>query len=366
MQSSIEQPTEAEVAKAQGGPNSLQFEVNWGEKLCFGVIPRALVKDGFFKWHKFSRLLDSFVARIGVLDMIRRTNMITGFSTKRWWVPALGVFTIVLWMGPVPESRAAESGEQLFQGKCASCHSIGGGKIVGPDLAGVHDRRSQEWLEKFVKSPQSVIESGDPDAVAIYEKFNKFPMPAGLITDKEIKEVLAYIKVASAAGSGETQAAVAVKKPEKVATKEDITRGLNLFQGKARFENAGPTCISCHDVKNDAVIGGGVLAKELTTVFSELGGPGVRAILGGAPFPVMEAAYKDKALTKTEVFSLVAFLESADEQHAYQKPRDYGTGLLLSGIIGAFILFGFYSLLWLRRRKDSVNQKIYDRQVKSE
>jgi len=97
-----------------------------------------------------------------------------------------------------------------------------------------------------------------------------------------------------------------------------------------------------------------------------MGGTGVRAILGKAPFPVMEAAYIDKALTDKEIFALVAFLQNADEQHAYKRPMDYGIGLLISGVIGAFILFGFYSLLWLRRRKDSVNQKIYDRQVKSE
>ncbi|GMR05744.1 MAG: hypothetical protein BMS9Abin25_0319 [Gammaproteobacteria bacterium] len=292
---------------------------------------------------------------------------IANAQANRWLVPALVIFTIVLFMGSVPEGRAAEPGEQVFQSACAGCHSIGGGRLVGPDLAGVHDRRPQAWLENFVKSSQSVIASGDTYANALFEKFNKIPMPDSPITEGQIKEVLAYIKVASAAGSGgagETQ--VAAKEPEKVATKEDITLGLKLFQGKVRFENAGPTCISCHDVKNDAVIGGGVLARELTTVFSKMGGTGVRAILGKAPFPVMEHAYKDKALTKNEVFSLVAFLESADEQHAYQQPRDYGTGLLISGLVGAFILFGFYSMLWLRRRKDSVNQKIYDRQVKSE
>ncbi len=288
-------------------------------------------------------------------------------QARKWLVPALVVFTIVLFMGPVPEGWAAEPGEQVFQSACAGCHSIGGGRLVGPDLAGVHDRRPQAWLENFVKSSQSVIASGDSYANAIFEKFNRIPMPDSTISEGQIKEVLAYIKVASAVDAssvGETQ--VAAKEPEKVASKEDITHGLMLFQGKVRFENAGPTCISCHDVKNDAVIGGGVLARELTTVFSKMGGTGVRAILGKAPFPVMEAAYKDKALTETEVFSLVAFLQDADEQHAYQQPRDYGMGLFISGVIGALILFGFYSMLWLRRRKDSVNQKIYDRQVKSE
>ncbi len=290
--------------------------------------------------------------------------MITGFSTIRRRFPVLGVLTIFLCIGSIQNASAADPGEQVFQNNCAGCHSVGGGALVGPDLAGVHDRRSQAWLEGFIKSSQSMINGGDPDANALYKKFNQIRMPDMSLTDGQITEVLVYIKAAGAT-TGTTGAQKPAKKPQKVATKEDLTRGQNLFQGKLRFENNGPTCISCHNVTNDAVIGGGVLAKELTRVFSKMGGTGVRAILGRAPFPVMEAAYKDKPLTETEIFSLVTFLQDADEQHAYHNPRDYGKGLLLSGVIGAFILFVFYSLLWLRRRKDSVNQKIYDRQVKS-
>lgn len=289
--------------------------------------------------------------------------MITGFS-NRWRISTLGILMVAVWLGQIKDGRATETGEQIFQQTCAGCHSIGGGRIVGPDLAGVHDRRSQAWLEKFVKSSQSLVKSGDADAIAVFEKFNKIQMPDISLSDGQIKVVLGYIKTAStnttSSSSGDKKSAAV-----KTASKEDILLGQELFQGKIRFENRGPTCISCHHVKNDAVIGGGILARELTTVFTKMGGTGVRAILGKAPFPVMEAAYKDKALTDTEIFALVAFLQHADEQHIYQHPRDYGMGLLISGVIGAFILFGFYSLLWLRRRKDSVNQKIYDRQVKS-
>ncbi len=214
-----------------------------------------------------------------------------------------------------------------------------------------------------------MINDGDADAIALFEEYNKMLMPDPPLTEEQIKDVLNYVKTQSTTDPDSEFEVVevqeTVKEPEKVATKEDILLGQNLFQGITRFENGGPTCNACHDVMNDAVIGGGVLASELTSVFTKMGGIGVRAVLGRAPFPVMEIAYKDKALSENEIFALVAFLQDADEQHAYQHPRDYGTGLLLSGVIGAFILFGFYSLLWLRRKKDSVNQAIFDRQVKS-
>ena len=264
-------------------------------------------------------------------------------------------------------AQSASAGEKLFKEKCAGCHTIGGGKLLGPDLKGVHDRRSQAWLEKFVKSSQSLIKSGDAEANAVFKKFNKIAMPDFTIPKAQIGKILAYIKTASK-GSASPTGGETETTDQKTASKEDIVLGQNLFQGKTRFENKGPTCISCHNVTNDAVIGGGILAKDLTRVFSKskMSEVTVTAIIGEAPFPVMKAAYTNKKLTDNEVFSLVAFLQDADKKHQFQRPRDYGWGLLISGVIGAFILFGFYSLLWLRRRKDSVNQKIYDRQIKSE
>ena len=113
------------------------------------------------------------------------------------------------------------------------------------------------------------------------------------------------------------------------------------------------------------MIGGGILAKELTTAFSTLGEPGVRGILSEPPFPVMGAAYRDKELTPDEIFALIAFLEDADKNHAFQQPRDYGLKLFLSGLVGVVLLLGFYSILWRKRRRQSVYQEIYDRQIES-
>jgi hypothetical protein len=79
----------------------------------------------------------------------------------------------------------------------------------------------------------------------------------------------------------------------------------------------------------------------------------------------MQAAYADEPLTTDEISALVAFLQDADAQHAFQQPRDYGIGLLSSGVVGSAIVFGFCGLVWRGRRKASVNQDIYDRQTKS-
>ncbi len=295
--------------------------------------------------------------------------MIIGFSAKTS-VAALGAALAAVYLGQFNGAWAQVPGEQTFQMACAACHSIGGGRLVGPDLAGIHDKRSQTWLEQFVKSPKSLIDSGDADAVAIFEEYNQLVMPDAFITDEQITEVLAYLKVASsglAASGGESAAAsAAIESVELTPTsEEEIFKGQELFQGTIRFANGGAACNACHDVRNDAVIGGGILAAELTTVFSRMGRSGVEAILGQAPFPVMQAAYQDQALTEEDVTSLVSFLEYADSEQYYQLPRDYGLGLFVSGLVGAAILFIVFSLIWRGRKTGSVNQAIYDRQIKS-
>lgn len=56
---------------------------------------------------------------------------------------------------------AQGKGEATFKQTCAAFHSIGKGKLVGPDLVNVQDRHTEEWLLKFIKSSQTMVKSGD-------------------------------------------------------------------------------------------------------------------------------------------------------------------------------------------------------------
>ncbi len=264
------------------------------------------------------------------------------------------------------KTQAQDTGEQAFNTTCFACHTIGGGRLIGPDLAGIHENRSQEWLEQFVKSSQALINSGDADAVALYEEYNSMIMPDALLSDEQIRAVLGFIKARSSDQPEPDEAStVAQAEPEEPASQEDILAGQELFQGNMRFENNGAPCNACHEVRNDAVIGGGILGTELTTVFSRMGKAGVQSILGRAPFPVMQAAYANKELTELEVRQLVAFLEYADSEEYNHLPRDYGLGLFASGVVGAGFLFGLFAFIWRGRKTGSVNQAIYDRQIKT-
>ena len=95
----------------------------------------------------------------------------------------------------------AQDGDQLFRSNCASCHSIGKGKLVGPDLQDVHSRHDDNWLQKWVKSSQSLVKEGDEQAVKLFNDNNKVPMPDVFINEDQIKTVLAYIKTKSSENS---------------------------------------------------------------------------------------------------------------------------------------------------------------------
>ncbi len=283
-----------------------------------------------------------------------------------------GVAVILLFSSHSRNGWAQDPGEQVFNTTCFACHTIGGGRLIGPDLDGVHEKRTQEWLEGFIKSSQSMIKAGDAEAVALFEEYSSMLMPDTAASDEQIRQVIDYIEAQSsgAEASADDTAGEPVTQEEQApasepASEEDILTGQELFQGNIRLANGGPACNACHEVRNDAVIGGGVLAIELTSAFSRMGGAGVTAILGRAPFPVMQAAYEGRSLTEDEVAALVAFLEYADSEQYNQLPRDYGIGLFLSGVVGAGILFFLFGVVWRGRKKGSVNQAIYDRQIRS-
>lgn len=107
-----------------------------------------------------------------------------------------------------------EEGKSIFTTRCAGCHSVTK-QLTGPALAGVDERRTMEWIINFVHGSQAMVRKGDKDAVALFEQFNKIPMPDHAdLTDDNIKNIVAYIKseadaAATAAKADKEEAATA-------------------------------------------------------------------------------------------------------------------------------------------------------------
>lgn len=149
-----------------------------------------------------------------------------------------------------------------------------------------------------------------------------------------------------------------------------IQRGRDLFLGTERFSAGGPACNSCHNVVNDAVPGGGTLAVNLTEAFDQLGADGIIGVLPRkgteSPFPLMQEAFQGHELTDEESNALVAFLQDANAKSAEQKPNHMSNNMLVGGVAGVVALLLFFSLTGRGRKRRSVNQRIYDRQLRSE
>lgn len=101
------------------------------------------------------------------------------------------------------------AGQGLFLKACASCHTVGKGDKIGPDLAGVSERRSRDWLTKFISRPDKVRESGDATALALFEKYNRVMMPYLGLSETDAEDALSYID--GATQQAKTAAAEALK-----------------------------------------------------------------------------------------------------------------------------------------------------------
>lgn len=90
-----------------------------------------------------------------------------------------------------------EEGKSIFMTRCAACHNVNK-NLTGPALNGIDKKRSTEWIISFVRSSQTMVKAGEKDAVALFEKFNKIPMPDHAdLTDENINTILEYIKAES-------------------------------------------------------------------------------------------------------------------------------------------------------------------------
>ena len=272
-------------------------------------------------------------------------------------------FTIMLFLLLPVFTITAQDGEALFKQNCAACHKINKQRMVGPGLEGIADKRNETWLANFIKNSQSLIKSGDADAIAIYEEYNKTLMPPfEHLSDAEIKAIIDYMP-----GSAKVATTDAVAEAPAIVyeyTADDIEQGKMLYIGTKRFANKGQSCISCHNVTNNEIIPGGLLSKDLTNVYARMGHEGITGLLGSPPFPAMATSYSNNKLSDEEIFQLTAFLKHADEVSTTQQARTgYGI-LLIGGFSGLLVFLILIGIGWKNRKKEMVKHDIFRRQLR--
>ena len=85
-----------------------------------------------------------------------------------------------------------QEGKALFNSNCAACHQLNR-KAVGPALRGVTEKYDREWLYSWIKNGTQMIKDGDPQAVAIWEEYNRALMTNyPQFSNEQIDNILAY------------------------------------------------------------------------------------------------------------------------------------------------------------------------------
>lgn len=111
--------------------------------------------------------------------------------------------------------------EKNYQ-QCKACHTIGGGKLVGPDLLGISEKRDEAWLISFIQNSQVMIQSGDEVAIKVFNENSMIPMPAHNLTDDQVKGILLYIANGGKLAEGEVS--LLAVETAKVDTSEDTAQ----------------------------------------------------------------------------------------------------------------------------------------------
>ncbi len=242
-------------------------------------------------------------------------------------------FSVVSAMGP---AQAAE-GEALFKSKgCIACHTIGGGKLVGPDLAGVTERRTADWLTKWISAPDQMLAEGDPTATELFNEYNKVAMPNLKLTPEQTAALIAYL------GSGATTSSA------PALPSGDAAAGKAYFVGELPLANGGPHCMSCHSIAGIGSLGGGNLGPDLTINGYTKYGAGLAAFLAAPATVTMNAVWKNTPLTPQEQADLFAFLQEASVS---QRAPDTLLLVAALAIVGAATLIALAQLYWHRRLK---------------
>ena len=259
-------------------------------------------------------------------------------------------YPLVLLLALAGNARA-DAGKDLFEAKCTSCHTIGGGDGAGPDLKGVGARRSADWLARIITEPDKLTAQKDPTQLELVKKFGMEMPNLGIGSDDALK-IISFLQGGAAqpaAREGTAPAPTAaptpaneIKNEATVPTKELLATGRAFFTGREPFAMGGAPCASCHRLRYPG-IRGGTLAADLSGLYNRMGESGVRGVLKSLSFPVMKGIFAKRPLNDDEATALVAlFKDQAARKEAQCDPYP------LSGL-GFFALCVAAAILIKRR-----------------
>lgn len=263
----------------------------------------------------------------------------------RQWYLAAGALLVLGMAWPASAQQPAD----FFRQNCMSCHTIGGGRITGPDLKGVTQAKDVAWLEKFVQNPKAMIDSGDAYAVQLQQEARGVIMPTIPGMNAEMaKAMIAFLEAESKLPKSQFAGGAISDRP---LTPADLALGRELFYGTKKLAGGGPPCVSCHTLGTVGGLGGGRLGPDLTQVYGRLGGrKAVGNWLISPATPTMQSVFRRAALQPDEILPLLAVVEDAAK---HGPPADQGSlvKFFLAGFAGLMLALVVLGTAWRKRFK---------------
>ena len=208
---------------------------------------------------------------------------------------------------------SAQQPTDFFQQNCISCHTIGGGRLTGPDLKDVTKQKDRAWLEHFIQNPKSVIDSGDPFALQLRQDARGVVMPTIPGMNPQIAKAVLDLIEAESLLSKSRFAGVSIS--DRPFTPNDLMAGMELFTGDRKLNQGGPACISCHTLGTIGGLGGGRLGPDLTRVYERLGGRKSAGTWLSAPgTTTMQSVFRQHPLQSEEILPLLSVFEDASKR----------------------------------------------------
>ncbi|GAF97717.1 unnamed protein product, partial [marine sediment metagenome] len=234
------------------------------------------------------------------------------WSGRPWAAPLAVLLAGWLYLAASPTAVAQETAD-YFRQNCISCHTIGGGRLTGPDLKNVTDRKDGAWLVRFILDPDAMINSGDSYALNLVKEAGgvKMTKPVGITKDR----AEALIKLIEAESAKERSEFAGLQISMEPFTKDDRKLGRAYFTGKKPLENGATACFSCHTVRGVGALGGGRVGPDLSLVYERL--EGRRALsqwLSAPATTTMQPLFRERQLTAAEIHALAALFEHSAEQ----------------------------------------------------
>ncbi len=225
--------------------------------------------------------------------------------------------------------NAPDKPAEYFFYRCAGCHTVGGGKLTGPDLI-----TATQWSDGDLRTAVKKMEKN-----------------VGPLTQTDIEQMVGFLK-------NRDVSARIVKQKQKIEAKlraelppPSFETGQKLFRGNKALFNGGPACISCHRFANE----GGALGPDLTLLKDRASGVVLQSAIENSSYKIMRSIYANRKITKEESLHLSEYLSHPEKADLRFAPT------IDKVVFWAGVGFSiFFTLLWFlnRQRKGSARESL--------